>query len=368
MSELSPFTEGDLSFWRERQVAVTGATGFVGSHVALALVAVGARVTALVRPTSDASRLRNAGVRCVVAPLEDPRALAAACIGMEIVFHVAGAVDFAGDWAAVRCANVAGTRHVLEGARAAGVRRVVYTSSIVAVGASKKPTPLDEKASWNLERYGVPYVTTKREAEVLALGASGPGLEVVAVNPACVIGPDDFTSSEFGTLCKRFWRGRLPFHFGGGHNYVDVRDVAWGHLLAARLGRPGERYLLPGHNRSSTAFFADLARAAGRVIPRLRLPDRLGVLIASIEERFRNRLRRRPGHRPYLTTAQARLLGLYFYYDGAKARRELGYEPRPLTRTLADCHAFWTGRPSSPIQGGVPCSTAALTGPARASA
>src|SRR5262249_43310070 len=160
--------------------------------------------------------------------------------------------------------------------------------------------------------------------------------EVVVVNPSCVVGPDDFSASEFGTLCRRFWRGRIPLHFAGGTNYVDVRDVALGHLLAAERGRPSERYLLTGSNRPNSAFFADLARVAARPIWRLRAPAFLGPVIALF-----NRLFGRESSRPYLTAGQAKLLGWYFYFDCAKARRELGYVPRPLRASLRDTYDFW---------------------------
>src|SRR5262249_31353186 len=155
--------------------------------------------------------------------------------------------------------------------------------------------------------------------------------------PTSVVGPDDFTASAFGTLCKRFWRGRLPLHFGGGNNFVDVRDVATGHLLAAEHGRAGQRYLLGGTNRTFTAFFGDWARVARRPIPRLRMPDALGRMVAALAERFR----KSRSSRPSLTPGQARMLSLFFFCNCSKARRELGYEARPLANTLQDAHAFW---------------------------
>ncbi len=324
------------SFWSGRAVAVTGATGFVGYHVAMQLVKHGAEVVALVRPTSQRQRLLVAGIRCVEAPLEE---LARGCRGREFLFHLAGAVDFENDWERFRQVNVDGTRHMLAAAREAGVRRVVHTSSIVAVGASEEPRSLNETALWNLGALRVPYVSTKREAEELALKASGSGLEVVVLNPASVVGPADYAGSEFGTLCRRFWHGRIPLHFGGGNNFVDVRDVADGHLLAAERGRAGERYLLGGHNRTYTAFFSDLARVAARPVPRFRVPAALGTAVAWLNDRFRRRPRR-----SYLTAGQARLLALYFFFDSSKAVRELGYRPRPLVETLADAHAFWMQR------------------------
>ena len=132
-------------------------------------------------------------------------------------------------------------------------------------------------------------------------------------------------------------RGRLPFYFGGGNNFVDVRDVAVGHLLAAEKGEPGERYILGGVNRTFTSFFGELARVADRAIFRIRLPGALAGVLAKLNEC----LARKKNHRSYLTTGQARLLALYFFYDDKKARNELGYLPREFARTVRDTHGFW---------------------------
>ena len=326
--------------WIGRKVAITGATGFVGSHAALELRRQGAEVVALVRATSNVHRLRAAGIACQVASLEDTSELAHCLAGCDLVIHVAGAVGFDGAWETYYRVNVQGTRNLLEAARQAGVRRLVHTSSIVAVGASDTAASLDEKARWNLRSQRVPYVTTKRWAEECALAANGK-LEVVVVNPASVIGPDDFTDSEFGKLCKRFWKGRVPIYFGGGNNYIDVRDVAQGIRLAAERGRPEERYLLTGENRTYHAFFCDLCRTARQTIPRLRLPDALATVIGYVNDH----VRRRGTKPPSLSSAQAALLGLYFYFDASKARRELGFGSRPLAQSLADAHAFWIMTP-----------------------
>jgi dihydroflavonol-4-reductase len=321
--------------FRGRPVAVTGATGFVGHHLAKLLVTLGARVTALTRIESKIDRLVEIGVECRVAPLDDPNSLTAAVAGTDVLFHLAGAVDFAGDWDRFRAVNVEGTRSVLAAVRAAGVRRVVHVSSIVAVGAGRTPIPLDETAKWNLGPLHVPYVTTKREAEELA-GSAADGQDVVIANPACVLGPDDFAASEFGSLCRRFWRGKVPLHFTGGNNFVDVRDVADGLVRTAIFGRPGGRYILGGWNRTYARFFTDLTRAAGRRMTRLTLPAPLAPILAAVGTRHRDKHRR-----PILSPAQARLMGWYFFFDSGKARRELGFAPRPLTETLADTFAFW---------------------------
>src|SRR4051812_44609632 len=149
--------------WAGRRVAVTGATGFLGHHLCVALTAAGAEVTALVRAFSDTSRLKTLGVRCQVAPLDEPVLLSEACRGRDLLFHLAGAVDFNNDWDQCRRVNVQGTANVLRAAARAGVRRIVHASSIVAVGATPRPARLDESSPWTLGGAAVPYVTTKRE-------------------------------------------------------------------------------------------------------------------------------------------------------------------------------------------------------------
>jgi dihydroflavonol-4-reductase len=328
--------EHDATFWHGRPVALTGATGFIGHHTAVLLRRLGAAVTALVRPSSARQRLEHLGVRCVTAPLDDPAALARGCGGADVLVHLAGAVDMGEDWRLCRRVNVEGTANVLEAARRAAVRRVVHVSSIVAVGASRRPEPLDEQAAWDLGGFQVPYVTTKRQAEEAALAAARAGQDVVVVNPGCVIGPEDFSGSEFGVLCRRFWRRRIPFYFAGGLSVVDVRDVALGVARAAQRGQAGTRYLLTGDNLRQGEFFTALARAAGGFYPRLRLPCLIGRLGAALAGHWG-----RSGRRPYLSASQARMMGLYLFYDCGRARKDLGHAPRPLAETLADTHAFW---------------------------
>ncbi|MFL5329719.1 MAG: NAD-dependent epimerase/dehydratase family protein [Gemmataceae bacterium] len=375
------------------RAAVTGASGFVGRHLVAELLRTSTEVTAVVRQTSDTSRLTGARIvvgygsssSSVLPPsgplppcgggigwgVEPSRAstprtipppqggrgpeirgagqqsgvtvqeqeaierLSAAFTGCDIVYHLAGAVDFGSEWERFRQVNVTGTRNVIAAAQAAGVRRIVHCSSIVAVGASSRPTRLDETARWNLGPLQVPYVNTKREAEDVALAARN--IDVVVANPACVIGPGDHAGSEFGTICGRFWRGKLPIHFGGGNNFVDVRDVATGLRLCAERGRAGERYILTGSNRSMTAFFSELALAARHSFPRFCLPTVLAPLTAALEFKLAPRSR----HRAYLSPAQAKLLSYFFYFDCGKARRELGYSARPLRESLRDAFNDW---------------------------
>lgn len=325
--------------WSPLQFALTGATGFIGYHVSRALRQAGASVRAVVRASSDTSLLQQLGVERVVASLDDPASLRAAFAGCHRVFHLAGAVDFNNDWDLCRQVNVQGTRHVLDAAHAAGVQRLIHASSIVAVGATREPRELHEESIWQIGHLQVPYVTTKREGELAARGFAG-SMEVVVVNPASVIGPEDYLGSEFGIFCRRFWKKRMPFVFGGGNNYVDVRDLAEGFLLAAERGRDRERYILGGHNRNFQDLFAEMALVADRAIPRLRLPSGLARFGAAIGDRFSRKRKKRP----LLTSAQARLLGWYFYYDISKAQRELGFQPRPFLESLRDTYAFWKTR------------------------
>lgn len=335
-------------FWRGKKVALTGATGFVGHHLALLLQQLGASVTALVRAGSLTSWLRAAGIDCQVAPLDEPDLLCRACQDCQVVFHLAGEVNFQNNWQLAAHTNVTGTRNVLAATRRAGVSRLVVTSSIVAVGAARHACVLDEMADWNLGNLRIAYVTTKRQAEQVALEASSTGPEVVVVNPSCVIGPDDFRGSEFGQLCQRFWRGRVPFYFGGGNNFVDVRDVVAGHLLAAQHGRTGQRYLLTGVNRTYGSFFSELARTAGRAPFRLRLPTLFACGVAALDESWQRRrvAQGRPAQ-PRLSRDQAALMGLYFFFSARKAEVELGFRARPFADTLCDTHTFWARRRSA---------------------
>lgn len=327
------------TFWANRTVAVTGATGFVGGHVARLLHSAGARVRVLARPSSDCRELEHLDIRCERVDFNDRQSLTNSIAGCDLLFHLAGAVDFKGNWQRFHEVNVLGTANILTAARLAGIRRSVVTSSIVAVSGSDRPIVFDESATWNLQSLRVPYVTTKRQAEELALRENFGSVEVVVVNPSCVIGPDD-VSSEFGVLCHRFWKGRVPFYFGGGSNFVDVRDVAAGHLAAAQHGQPGERYLLSSTNAAWSEFFMAMAHASGRTIPHLWLPPVVGEWFAACESWARGAKEGRPN----LSPDQAKMMPMYFYFCNDKAARVLNYRPRSLAETLADMYASWQTR------------------------
>ncbi|MCS7166449.1 MAG: NAD-dependent epimerase/dehydratase family protein [Gemmatales bacterium] len=327
----------NLGFWRDRPVAVTGATGFLGSHVCQLLVSLQARVRALIRPSSITRHLRGLDLELVVAPLDDEQLLVRALGGQDIILHLAGSVHFRNDWQSAWQTNVEGSRRLLEAASRARVRRIVYVSSIVTIGATREPHVLDESTPWNLSHVDVPYIQSKHFAEQLILGHAHRGWNIVVVNPGCIVGPDDYGHSEFGVLCRRFWHGRIPFVFRGGANFVDVRDVAQGVLLAAQWGRRGHRYILGGVNRTWLDFFRDLARLSPRPIPRMWMPTGLAPALALLG-RF---LDQRPGKRPYLSKAQAELISWFFFVSNQKASEELGYRVRSWQETIRDTYIFW---------------------------
>jgi dihydroflavonol-4-reductase len=302
---------------------VTGATGFIGSHVVAALAAAGHEVLGFDRRAPAD----------VVGDVLDARALARAMRGCDAVFHLAALYSYARAHArAMQAVNVDGTRAVLDAAARAGVRRVVHTSSCATCGpvAGRAATEGDQPPGWEL---AVPYKRTKLEGERLALSAARNGLDVVVVNPTTPVGPGDRRPTPTGKMVADVARGRAHAYLtGAALNVVAVEDVAAGHLLSFERGRSGERYLLGGENLSLREVFATVARAAGREPPRVRVPWTLAYGAA----RAGDAALRLVGREPSLLVVDAvRLARLPMTFDDAKARRELGYESRPAREALA---------------------------------
>ena len=311
-------------------ILVTGGMGFLGGHVVAALARAGYTVRCLVRgaaPTESGS----SGAEYVHGDLLDRLSLDRALDGAAAVVHVAGFVSAAArDRSRLFAVNVAGARHLLEAAGAAGVRRAVFTSSTSAVGALHADRPdraLAEDAAFNLASLPVPYVQAKRLAHEAALAARQAGLPVVILSPTFVLGPGDvrLTSSE---LVDAFVRGRVPGYLAGGLNPIDVRDLAPAYVAALEHPDPAPQYILAGsENLTTHAFFKRLERASGVRAPRFRIPYRLALMAGALADRFA------PG--ASLTSAAVRLGSLYWYFDGSAARRELGLRTRCLDETLA---------------------------------
>jgi dihydroflavonol-4-reductase len=307
---------------------VTGATGFIGSHLVRALAARGDELRLLVRAASRLEHLQGVEFEVVTGDVLDRDSVRRALKGADRVFHVAGSTSMRSkdrEW--VRRLNVEGTRNVLEEALAAGVERAVHTSSIAAVGAAPPGGAIDESASFNVGHLGIAYVNSKHEAELEAMRLYSASLPVVVVNPSFVFGPDDPTGTSMG-LIRRFLLRRIPVYVDGAINVVDVRDVAQGMLLADERGRPGERYILAARNFTLDRLFADLARISGVDPPALKLPG--PVVLAALEAGSRLGLRL-PSSPDEVRSAMQ-----WWTCRNDKARRELGFQPRPHKETLAD--------------------------------
>jgi len=327
-------------FWRERRVCVTGGGGFLGFHLVRLLRECGARVRTFGLPPGPHHPLHAmADVEQHQGDVLDAAAVGRAVADCAVVFHTAGLVAVWGPaLAKMHAVHVEGTRNVL--AAAAPTARVIHTSSVVAVGARADGTVLDEEAPFNLNGLLVDYVHAKRAAEEAALEAAGRGRDVVVVNPGYLLGPDDYEGSVMGRFCQRVWKGRAVVAPPGGLNFVDVRDVALGHLQAAQRGAAGRRYILGNENLPLREFVGRLAAVAGlrpRWLP--RAPYWLMSAVAGLSEARGWWMRREP----YPSFQHVRMNRFTWYFDCARARRELGYAPRPLQTTLADAYAWHLG-------------------------
>jgi dihydroflavonol-4-reductase len=307
---------------------VTGGTGFLGTHVVRALAERGDSLRLLLRRGSRLDHLSGLELERASGDVTDRRAVRRAMDGVDRVFHLAGTTSMRPQHrGAVFELNVKGTRIVLEEALAAKVKRVVHTSSVAAIGPAKPRGTADESQLFTAGHLGIAYVNSKHEAEVEALRLAAHGLPVVIVNPSFVLGPDDpkGTSME---LVRRFLLGRIPAYVDGGLNIVDVRDVARGHLLADEKGEVGERYILAGRNFTLDRLFADFARISGREQLPVKLPGRPMTLAVEVMVWA--------GLPLPVSPDEIRSATLWWTYRNTKARKRLGFEPRPHEETLED--------------------------------
>jgi dihydroflavonol-4-reductase len=309
---------------------ITGATGFVGSHVARALAERGDELRLMARRKSRVDVLEGLDFERAIGDVTDRRAVRRAMAGVDRVFHVAGSTSLRSqDRERVWDTNVRGTRIVLESALEADVERVVMTSSVAAVGVGKNQKPIDETATFDIGHLGITYANSKHEAEVEALRLAARGLPVTIVNPSFVLGPDATRGSSM-ELVRRFIQKRIPAYVGGGLNIVDVRDVAQGHLLADEKGEVGRRYILSGRNFTLDRLFADLARISGADAPRLKLPAPALLHILELGERLPL-----PIGMP-TSPDEIRSAKLWWCYRNTRAKSELGFKPRPHEETLEE--------------------------------
>jgi dihydroflavonol-4-reductase len=316
-------------------VLLTGATGFLGYHVARKLNEIGVRPRVLELPDSRADVLDRIDVERCQGHLNDPSAVRAACSGAGTLLHLAFKVSVgSGKQLAdeMRRINVAGTQRLLETAAACGVSRAVVAGSALAIGVNRNPKPLDESANWSEHAFELQYAKMRREAELSALSQASSSFAVMTVCPAFTFGPDDPVGAPANKLVQAVMRRKLRFTLPVGFGALDVRDFASGVVLAAERGRSGQRYLLSGENVTVNQLFEQVASIAGVRAPRFTPPTILlhalvGVLgvVSSIR-----------GKPAPITREVLQIVGRYAWYDTSRARSELGWSSRPLRETLTD--------------------------------
>jgi len=324
---------------------LTGATGFLGNHLARLLLEEGRDLRLLVRETSDRRplaalpRINGSTVNgsTVLGDLQDRDSLDRAVEGCDQLFHVAADYRlWSRDPGELRRSNVDGTRNMLEAAAQAGVKRIVYTSTVGTLSL-----PGDESTPAGPQDLTGPYKKTKFEAEQIALDFARGGAPVVIVNPTAPVGERDFKPTPTGKIIQDFLDDRMPAYLDTGLNLVDVRDVARGHLLAAQKGRPGERYLLGARNMTLQEILETLSEITGKPAPKLKIPYAAAYAFSLLE----TGLAAVTGREPRAPLEAVRMARKKMYVHSDKAERELGYQPGPVEPALARA-VEWFQNPS----------------------
>ena len=321
-----------------RLALVTGANGFVGCHVVRALIADGARVRGFVRSGADLRALEGVDYEPAQGDLCDRASLTAAIGGCNEVYHVAADYRlWVTNEAPMYSANLDGTRNVIAAARAASVQRIIYTSTVGALGIGadgigREDTPVA------LEEMVGPYKRSKFLAEQEALAATRDGAPIVIVNPSTPIGPYDYKPTPTGRIIADFLNRRIPAYLETGLNLVCVEDVAHGHLLAARRGRIGEKYILGGENVTLAEMLQRLSRCSGLPAPRLKIPYAVAWGFALMAEGVARTVTHRA---PRASLTEVRMARKKMFFDSAKARAELGYAARPIDEGLSRAVEFF---------------------------
>ena len=311
---------------------ITGATGFVGSHVAQALVDAGADLRLLVRESSRRDNIAHIRGEIAVGDLRDASGLRSMMYGCEYVFHVAADYRlWTKDPEEMYATNVAGTEAIIRAAVEAGVKRIVYCSSVATMGFGNGGLVTDEETPVQLSDMIGHYKRSKFLAEQSAMEAAKQGVNIVIVNPSTPIGERDIKPTPTGRIVVDFLKRKFPAYVDTGLNLVDVKDVARGHLLAAEHGRAGVRYIIGGENLTLKQVLDKLAAITGLPSPTVRVPHSLAMLSGVFDEFFTGYLR---GREPRVTTDAVRMGRKKMWVSSARAERELGYKPTPVTDAL----------------------------------
>ncbi len=311
---------------------VTGATGFLGSHVARELHDKGAELRLLVRPSSRTDNIADLPAERVIGDLRVAESLKRGMGGCELVFHVAADYRL---WAVngqeLYHSNVDGTRNILQAARDSGVTRVVYTSSVATMGFGNNGRMTDEGSPVTLSNMIGDYKRSKFMAEQLVIEAARGGQDVVMVNPTTPIGERDIKPTPTGRIVVDFLKRKFPAYVDTGLNLVDVKDCARGHLLAMEKAKPGERYILGGENLTLKEILDKLAAITGLSSPSIRLPYAVAYATGAVDTLVTGKMLKRE---PRVTLDSVRMGRKKMFVTSAKAERELGWSPGPVDGAL----------------------------------
>ena len=317
---------------------VTGGTGFVGAHVVRALLAGGRDVRCLVRRESRRDNLEGLPVEIAFGDVTDRPSVARVLSGIETLYHCAADYRL---WARnpgeLSQVNVGGTQNVLAAAAEAGVGKVVYTSSVGALGLTRNGTPADETTPVAREEVVGRYKKSKFDAERVAESWARRGLPVVIVNPSTPVGELDIKPTPTGQMIVDFLNRRLPAYVDTGLNLVDVRDVAQGHLLAAQHGRPGEKYILGNRNMTLKEILDTLSRVTGLPAPTVRLPHAVPLVFGALSTLAANVT----GRPPRVSLESVRMSLHRMFFDAGKAVRELHLPQTPIEQPLIRAAAWF---------------------------
>jgi dihydroflavonol-4-reductase len=311
---------------------VTGATGFVGSHVARALAEQGAELRLLIRSSSDLRNIQELQAERVVGDLRDATSLKKAVAGCDVIFHVAADYRlWVRDPEQMYRSNVQGTKAVLEAARDSKIRRVVYTSSVATMGFQSNGHLANEDSPVSLANMIGPYKRSKFMAEEIAIQAGRSGMDVVVVNPTTPVGERDIKPTPTGRIVVDFLKKKFPAYVDTGLNLVDVAECARGHVAALEKGKSGERYILGGENLTLKQILDKLAAITGLPSPRMRVPYVVALATGVVDQVFTGYIRNRE---PRATIDAVRMGRKKMFVSSGKAEHDLGWKTVPVDGAL----------------------------------
>jgi dihydroflavonol-4-reductase len=318
-----------------KKALVTGAAGFIGSHVVRELLAENVEVRCLIRPGESTRNLDGLDVEMLTGDILDTSSVEEAVVGADTVFHLAAIYSiWMRDWSRIYEVNIQGSRNILWACLNKDIEKLVYTSSIAAIGIAPGKALSTEETPFNQYTLGNHYVLTKYLSQQEAIGFAKKGLDLVIVNPCFPFGPMDRVPTPTGQIIVDVLKGINRFSFNGGINIVDVRDVAKGHVLAAKNGKTGNLYILGNRNIPMEEFFRLVCREAGfEGQLRLKLPIPAMKVGSAVLKMWSDYVSHKP---PMSTPAEIAYASQYLYFDNKKATRELGLTFNPVEDSLKD--------------------------------